>query len=74
MRGDRDNGDSKVCLHTVVSLINHASELAKRSVETAEAGQLENAINIAAEVELLLDEARQRLAVAFEIHKSAVSS
>jgi hypothetical protein len=71
MRGDTDSGDLKACLNSIASLINHANELAKHSVQAAEAGHLESAINIAVEVELLLDEATQRLTVAFDINKQS---
>ena len=69
MRGDTDSGDLKACLTSIASLINRANELAKHSVQAAEAGHVESAINIAVEVELLLDEASQRLTVAFDINK-----
>jgi hypothetical protein len=71
MRGNTDSGDLKACLNTIASLINQANELAKHSVQAAEAGHLESAINIAVEVELLLDEATQRLTVAYEINKQS---
>ena len=69
MRGDTESSDLKACLNSIASLINHANELAKRSVQAGEAGHLESAIDIALEVELLLDEAAQRLTVAFTINK-----
>ena len=69
MRGDTDSGDLKACLNSIASLVNRANELAKRSVQAGEAGRLESAIEVALEVELLLDEAGQRLTVAFAINK-----
>jgi hypothetical protein len=72
MRGDTDGGDLKACLKSIASLINHANERAKDSVQAAEAGHIERSINIAVEVELLLDEATQRLTVAFDINKQSI--
>jgi hypothetical protein len=64
-------GDLKSCLTSVANLISHANELAKRSVEAADAGDLESAMNIALEVEPLLDEAADLVNAALAISKQS---
>jgi DNA-binding MarR family transcriptional regulator len=59
----------KTSLTGVANLVDHANKLAKRSVQAAEAGNPENAMDVALEVELLLDEAVRKLNVAFAISK-----
>jgi hypothetical protein len=68
MRNDMD-GSLKTSLTGVANLVDHANKLAKRSVQAAEAGNPESAMNLALEVELLLDEAVRMLNVAFAISK-----
>ena len=68
MGSDMD-GSLKTSLTGVANLVDHANELAKRSVWAAEAGNPESAMNLALEVELLLDEAVRMLNVAFAISK-----
>lgn len=70
MRGDQDN-DLKACLSSVASLIDQANELAKRSVEAAGVGHPDSAGDIAIEVDLLLDEAAERLTIAVAINEQS---
>jgi hypothetical protein len=66
MGSDMDSS-LKTSLTGVANLVDHANKLAKRSVQAAEAGNPEGAMNLALEVELLLDEAVCMLNVAFVI-------
>jgi hypothetical protein len=68
MGSDLDSSLKK-SLTGVANLVDHANKLAKRSVQAAEAGNPESAMNLALEVELLLDEAVRKLNVAFAISK-----
>jgi hypothetical protein len=63
------DSDLKTCLTSIASLIHHANELAKRSVQAARAGNPESAMSLALEVEPLLDEATRMLSTAFAISK-----
>jgi hypothetical protein len=68
MRSTTD-GDFKISLTSIAGLVDHANELAKRSVRAAQAGNPESAMNLALEIEPLLDEAAQMLEVAFAISR-----
>jgi hypothetical protein len=68
MGSDMD-GSLKTSLTGIANLVDHANKIAKRSVQAAEAGNPESAMNLALEVELLLDEAVRMLNVAFAISK-----
>jgi hypothetical protein len=68
MRSTAGN-DLKRSLTSVAGLVDHANELAKRSVRAVQAGNPESALNLALEIEPLLDEAAQMLEVAFTISR-----
>jgi hypothetical protein len=68
MGSDMDSS-LKTSLSGVANLVDHANKLAKRSVQAAKAGNPESAMDLALEVELLLDEAVSKLNVAFAICK-----
>jgi hypothetical protein len=70
MRGGTAS-DLKSCLTSIANLTSHASELAKRSIQAAHAGDLESAMNLALEAEPLLDEAAGLVKVAFAISKQS---
>jgi hypothetical protein len=67
--GSHMDSSLKTSLTGVANLVDHANKLAKRSVQAAEAGNPESAMNLALEVELLLDEAVRMLNVAFAVSK-----
>jgi transcriptional/translational regulatory protein YebC/TACO1 len=73
MGSDMDSG-LKTSLSGVANLVDHANKLAKRSVQAAKAGNPESAMDLALEVELLLDEAVSKLNVAFAISKQGQES
>jgi hypothetical protein len=68
MGSDMDSS-LKASLTGVANIVDHANKLAKRSVRAAEAGNPERAMNLALEVELLLDEAARMINVAFAVSK-----
>jgi hypothetical protein len=68
MRSDTDCSIERT-LTSVANLIDHANERARRSVQSAQAGDHENAMNLALEIESLLEEAANMLEVAFAISK-----
>jgi hypothetical protein len=68
MGSDMDSS-LKTSLSGVANLVDHANKLAKRSVQAAKAGNPESAMDLALEVEVLLDEAVSKLSVAFAISK-----
>jgi hypothetical protein len=70
MRSTVDS-DLTISLTSIAGLVDHANELAKRSVRAAQAGSPESAMNLALEIEPLLDEAAQILEVAFAISRQA---
>jgi hypothetical protein len=72
MRGTAGN-DLKASLTSIAGLVDHANELAKRSVRAVQAGNPEGAMNLALEIEPLLDEAAQMLEVAFTISRQGQS-
>jgi hypothetical protein len=53
MRSDTDSGIERT-LTSVANLIDHANKRARRSVQFAQAGDHENAMNLALEIESLL--------------------
>jgi hypothetical protein len=65
--------DLKTSLTSIAGLVDHANELAKRSVRAVQAGNPESAMNFALEIEPLLDEAAQLLEVAFTISRQGQS-
>jgi transcriptional/translational regulatory protein YebC/TACO1 len=73
MGSDMDSS-LKTSLSGVANLVDHANKLAKRSVQAAKAGNPESAMDLALEVELLLDEAVSKLNVAFAISKQGQES
>lgn len=68
MRSDTDSSIERT-LTSVANLIDHANKRAGRSVQFAQAGDHENAMNLALEIESLLEEAANMLEVAFAISK-----
>ena len=68
MRSDTDSSIERT-LTSVANVIDHANKRARRSVQFAQSGDHEKAMNLALEIESLLEEAANMLEVAFAISK-----
>jgi hypothetical protein len=68
MRSDTDSSIERT-LTSVANLIDHANKRARRSFQFAQAGDHENAMNLALEIDSLLEEAANMLEVSFAISK-----
>jgi hypothetical protein len=65
MRSDTDSSIERT-LTGVANLIDHPNKRERRSVQFAQAGDHENAMNLALEIESSLEEAANMLEVAFD--------
>ena len=63
------DSDFETCMISIANLIHRACALANGSVQACRAENSESAMNLALEVEPLLDEAAQLLSTAFAISK-----